>query len=84
MPSTCSARAKEEHAHAQRGGRRAACSGRVARESQRYPRELCRAIRHGIRKQMKQDNLINPDCFGVQVANDEEEIECNLRGPEHR
>ena len=63
------------------GGRHVQCSGRVAREAQRYPRGLCRAILHGIRNQLSIDTLIKPGCFGVQAADDEAEIERNLRGP---
>ena len=63
------------------GGRHQPCSGRHARDAAIYPRELCRAILKGIRNQLRQDGLMKNGCYGVQIQDDEEEIEKNLRGP---
>ena len=36
----------------------------------------------GVRDQLRADGALKPGCFGVQVADDEAEIERQLRGPE--
>ncbi len=64
------------------GGAHQLCSGRHAREAAKYPRALCKAILRGVRNQMRFDGLLKDGCFGVQAADDEAEIEKNLRGPE--
>ena len=58
-----------------RGGQHAQCSGRIAREAAIYLRELCQAVIKGIVEQLKEDRLLKSGCFGVQVPDDEEEIE---------
>ena len=35
----------------------------------------------GVTAQLRSDSLLKNGCFGIQVADDEEEIEQNLRGP---
>ncbi len=64
------------------GGAHQLCSGKHAKEAAKYPRALCKAILKGVRNQMRFDGLIKSGCFGVQAADDEVEIEKNLRGPE--
>ena len=63
------------------GGSHVSCSGRNAREAAQYPRELCRAVLKGIRDQLRADGTLKNGCFGVQAADDEAEIERQLRGP---
>ena len=58
-----------------RGGSHVHCTGRIAKEAAIYPRGLCQAVIKGIVDQLKQDRLLKSGCFGVQVADDEEEIE---------
>ena len=58
-----------------RGGRHAHCSGRIAKEAAIYPRGLCQAVIKGITEQLKEDRLLKNGCFGIQVPDDEEEIE---------
>ena len=58
-----------------RGGRHAHCTGRIAKEAAIYPRGLCQAVIRGIVEQLKQDRFLKSGCFGVQVPDDEEEIE---------
>ena len=62
------------------GGRHVLCSGRVAREAAKYPKELCRAMLKGIRNQLEVDGALKDGCFGVQVADDDAEIERQIRG----
>ena len=57
-------------------------SGANARDAAKYPRDLCRAVLKGIRNQMKRDGLLKNGCYGVQVADDEAEIERQMRGPD--
>mgnify|MGYP002806461156 CR=1 FL=1 len=54
---------------------------RVAREAARYPKELFRAILRGVRDQLRADGALKQGCFGVQAADDEEEIEREIHGP---
>ncbi len=63
------------------GGKHHPCAGRHAREAAKYPRGLCRAILKGIRDQLRADKLLKDGCFGIQIPDDEAEIERNLRGP---
>jgi len=63
------------------GGKHRLCSGRHAREAARFPRGLCRAILRGIRDQMQEDNLLKEGCFGMQVPDEDAEVERHLRGP---
>ncbi len=65
-----------------KGGRHLLCSGAHARDAAKYSRELCRAILKGVTAQLRNDALLKDGCFGIQVPDDEEEIENNLRGPE--
>ena len=62
------------------GIQHAQCSGRIAKEAAIYPRGLCQAVIRGIVEQLKQDRLLKNGCFGVQVADDEEEIESLCQG----
>ena len=63
------------------GGIHRQCSGKHAREAQKYPRGLCRAILRGVRDQMREDRLLREGCFGVQVPDDDATVEAELRGP---
>ena len=57
------------------------CSGLNARDAATYPRELRRAMLKGIRDQLRSDGSLKNGCFGVQVADDDGEIERQMRGP---
>ena len=63
-----------------RGGKHAHCSGRIAKEAAIYLRGLCQAVIRGITEQLKEDRLLKNGCFGVQVLDDEEEIEDLCQG----
>ena len=63
-----------------RGGQHAQCSGRISREAAIYPRELYQAVIKGIVEQLKEDRLLKSGCFGIQVPDDEEEIESLCQG----
>jgi hypothetical protein len=63
------------------GGQHQLCSGIHAREAARYPRGLCRAILRGVRDQLKEDNVLKAGCFGVQAADEDADVERELRGP---
>ncbi len=65
-----------------RGGRHTLCSGSVAKDAAKYPRELCRAIIKGATQQLRDDGMLKNGCFGIQVPDDEEEIASNVLGPE--
>ncbi len=63
------------------GGRHVTCSGSLTAEMAKYPRDLCRAVLKGITAQLRADRQLKPGCFGVQAADDEEEIAQQLYGP---
>ena len=63
------------------GGQHVPCSGSIAAEMAKYPRDLCRAVLKGITAQLRADRQLKPGCFGVQAADDEEEIAQQLYGP---
>ena len=65
-----------------RGGQHRLCSGIHAKDAQKYPKELCRAILKGVTKQLKDDNLLKAGCFGMQVPDDDAEVLKNTFGPE--
>ncbi len=65
-----------------KGGRHRPCSGIHAKEAQKYPKELCRAVLKGVTKQLKDDNLLKNGCFGVQVPDDDAEVLKNTFSPE--
>ena len=57
------------------------CSGRHAKDAARYPRGLCKAILHGVRNQLRVDNLLKDGCYGVQVPDDDAKVEAMIKGP---
>ncbi len=65
------------------GGRHQLCSGIHAKDAAKYPRELCRAVLKGVTAQLRADRLLKNGCFGVQVADDEEEIMRQVLSPEN-
>ena len=70
----CSAREGQKHVQ---------CSGRIAQDAARYPRDLCRAVLRGINLQLQEDRKMLKGCFGLQVIGEEEEHEKDTRGPAH-
>lgn len=64
-----------------RGGQHQPCEGAHAHRAQIYPKGLCRAILHGITQQLRADRLTKAGCLGVQVPDDDHEIEHTLYGP---
>ena len=64
------------------GGKHAKCSGIHAKDAARYPRGLCQAILRGVTQQLRADELLKDGCYGVQVADDEAEIQRNTHSPE--
>ena len=63
------------------GGFHRTCSGSHARDAQRYPPGLCRAVPRGVRDQLRADNLLKDGCYGVQAPDDDAAVERELRGP---
>ena len=63
------------------GGRHQLCSGKHARAAAKYPQELCRAVLRGVRDQLREDDLLKDGCFGVQVPDEDAEVERHTRGP---
>ena len=63
------------------GGKHIPCAGKHAKEAAKYPRGLCKAIHRGIRNQLRADDLLKNGCFGVQVPDDDAEVEKSFRGP---
>ena len=63
------------------GGRHALCSGQHAKDAAKYPRRLCRAMLRGIAKQGRDDSLLKDGCFGMQVRDDDADVEATIRGP---
>ena len=55
--------------------------GGVATDSAIYPRGLCRAMLRGVAEQLKEDSLVKTGCFGIQVPDDDAEVEREMRGP---
>ena len=64
-----------------KGGTHRLCSGRHAVDAARYPRGLCRAILKGINMQLKRDDLTKSGCFGIQVPDDDADVQRELYGP---
>ena len=64
------------------GGRHAVCSGTVATDAAIYLRKLCQALLLGIASQLRVDNMAKDGCFGVQVPDDDRDVEMSIRGPE--
>ena len=64
------------------GGSHEACSGRHAKAVAKYPELLCEAILKGVRDQMKEDDILNNGCFGIQDPDDVAEIDRQMRGLE--
>ena len=62
-----------------RGGKHQTCSGKHAKAAARYPQALCRAILRGIRDQMREDSILKDGCFGVQVPDEDVEVEENIK-----
>ena len=58
-----------------RGGRHVHSSRWIAKEADIYVRGLCQAVIRGIVEQLREDRFLKSGCFGVQVPDDEEEIE---------
>ena len=58
------------------------CGGGICKATARYPRELCRAILYGFSAQLKVDGRLLDGCYGVQVADGEEELRKSIYGPE--
>ena len=73
VDGTCSRRQGGQHKH---------LTGQHARDAQVYPKGLCRAILKGVTAQLRQDNLLKPGCYGMQVADDDAEVLKNMYGPE--
>ncbi len=65
-----------------KGGRHRLCSGVHAKDAQRYPKELCRAMLRGVTKQLRSDDLLKDGCFGMQAPDDDAEVLKNTFGPE--
>ena len=65
------------------GGRHATCSGTIAADAAIYPRKLCQALLIGIAAQVRADNMAKDGCFGVQVPDDDREVEMSIRSPEN-
>ena len=55
------------------GGVHKLCAGRVAREAQEYPFQLCRATLKGCRKQLLADGLMQVGLVGMQEIDPEHE-----------
>ena len=64
-----------------RGGKHQLCSGRHALEAAKYPRGLCKAILRGVRDQLRDDRLLKDGCYGIQVPDEDDQVQDNLRGP---
>ena len=65
-----------------KGGTHTPTSGRTARDSERYSDELCRAILHGMRQQMRSDGILQPGCYGLQAREEEQQEKLVMKGPE--
>jgi len=52
-----------------------------AKEAARYPRGLCQAILRGVAKQGRDDSLLKDGCFGMQVRDDDADVEGLIRSP---
>ena len=73
------------------GGRHVVCSGEIAKDMARYPRDLCRAVLRGITAQLRADKRLINGCYGIQAKGDsgsessdaEDEVaEKHLYGPD--
>ena len=66
------------------------CSGEIAKDMAKYPRELCRSVLRGLTSQLQADKRLIAGCYGIQAkadpvpgsAEDEHEVaEKFLYGP---
>ena len=65
------------------GGQHGLCSGKHSREAAKYPRSLCRAILRGVRDQLREDGIVKDGCFGMQVPDDDAEVERSIKSVEN-
>jgi len=61
------------------GGWHAHAEGRIAANAAYYPRALCRAMIHGMGKQLRRDGLLVAGCYGLMAPVDEDKVA--LHGP---
>ncbi len=64
------------------GGEHVTAAGRVARDAERYPKKLCRAILRGMTDELKARGIVRPGEVGLHAVTDDAQIEEQLHGPE--
>ena len=63
------------------GGEHATCSGKIAKDAQRYPLGLCKAIPKGIHKELQARGVMTVGDVGMHALEDEDLVHL-ARGPE--
>ena len=63
------------------GGEHATCSGKIAKDAQRYPLGLCKAILRGIHKELQARGVMTVGDVGMHALEDENLVHL-ARGPE--
>ena len=48
------------------------CSGGIAKDKAKYPRELCRSVLRGLTSQLRADKRLIAGCYGIQAKVDSE------------
>ena len=46
------------------------CSGEIAKDMAKYPRELCRSVLRGLTSQLRADKRLIAGCYGIQAKAD--------------
>jgi hypothetical protein len=46
------------------------CSGEIAKDMAKYPRELCRSVLRGLTSQLRADKRLIDGCYGIQPKAD--------------
>ena len=49
------------------GGSHVTCSGEIAKDMAKYPRELCRSVLRGLTSQLRADKRLVAGCYGIQA-----------------
>lgn len=57
------------------------CTGKRARNAQKYPSGFCTAVSRRVRGHLGDDKLLNDGCFGARVPDDDAAVKAELRGP---
>ncbi len=73
---------REGRCERSKGGTHVIASGRVARDSERYSKQLCRAILRGMTDEVRTRGIARSGEVGLHAVTDDAEVDKQLHGPE--